>query len=72
MLDELQAERHELLLKLVDWAKTATTNQAALAKKNQKLRTRVGMLETRCELQDAEIALLDARVTAACGMLNLE
>ena len=62
----------DLQMRIIGWIQMLFTNQTALTNKNPKLRVRVGMLETRCELQDAEIALLDARITQACGMLNLE
>ena len=60
-----QTVMNEFLNRLVALTDTLSDNQVAIVKQNQKLQARVESLETRCTLQDAEIALLDA----GCGSL---
>jgi len=67
-----QTVMNKFLKSLVALTDAVSDNQVAIAKQNRRLQARVENLETRCALQDEEIGMLDARIAAACGMLNLE
>ena len=77
---EVMAKNHQKLQVRVERLETWCTSHDVEIARNKSQATqvqqaqdfRMACLETICALQDKEIALLGARISAACGMLNLE